>query len=121
MSELTSVLDALAVLDLDQLAGPELLDLTVELATAANRMQAVLCRTVRAADIDTLPVTAAALGQPGLDPDIAEVVQAYVERLGSVYRRVDRTELVWLLTCLAYPFIAGSPRVRDTDSSTGAR
>lgn len=49
MSELTSVLDALAVLDLDQLAGRELLDLTVELATAANRMQAVLCRTVRAA------------------------------------------------------------------------
>jgi hypothetical protein len=50
VSELTSVLDALAALDPDELTGPELLDLAAELSMAGNRLAAALTRLVRAAD-----------------------------------------------------------------------
>jgi hypothetical protein len=52
MSELTSVLDELAALDLETLSAPEKLDLVAELSAGVNRLQAVLCRAVRAADAD---------------------------------------------------------------------
>jgi hypothetical protein len=47
----------------------------------------------------TLP--AAALGHPELDADIAELVDAHAEQLGSGHRRTDGTELVSLLARLA--------------------
>jgi hypothetical protein len=48
-------------------------------------------------DVAILSATAAALGHPLLDPDVADVVQTYAE----TYRRVDRTELVSLVARLA--------------------
>jgi hypothetical protein len=54
-----------------------------------------------AADVETLSATAAALGHPLLDPDVADVVQTYAEQLGDAYRRVDRTELVSLIARVA--------------------
>ncbi len=57
--------------------------------------------TLPAADIDLLSATAAALGHPGLDADIAEVVDAHAGQLGDTYRRVGRTSLVSLLARLA--------------------
>jgi hypothetical protein len=54
-----------------------------------------------AADIDLLSATAAALGHPGLDPDIAELVDAHAEQLAGVCRSGGRTELVSLLARLA--------------------
>ena len=50
MSELGSVLDELAGLDLGGLSDPALLDLVAELSVAVNRLQAVRCRAVRAAE-----------------------------------------------------------------------
>lgn len=50
MSELLSSLDELAQTDLDDLSPDGLLDLVAELATATNRMTAVLTSAVRAAD-----------------------------------------------------------------------
>jgi hypothetical protein len=50
MSELTSVLDGLAAIDYAPLSAAARLDLVAELATATNRIQAELCRAVRAAD-----------------------------------------------------------------------
>jgi hypothetical protein len=57
--------------------------------------------TVGAADIDLLCATAAALGHPGLDADIVELVDDHAEQLGDGYRRTDRTELVSRLARLA--------------------
>src|SRR4051794_39578509 len=57
--------------------------------------------TLPAADIDLLCATAAALGHPGLDADIAELVDAHAEQLGGGYRRPGRTDLVSLLARLA--------------------
>jgi hypothetical protein len=57
--------------------------------------------TLPAADIDLLCATAAALGHPGLDADIAELVDAHSEQLGRGYHQTDRTELVSLLARLA--------------------
>jgi hypothetical protein len=57
--------------------------------------------TLPAADIDLLAATAAALGHPRLDADIADLVAAHAEQLPSGYRRADRTELVSLLARLA--------------------
>ncbi|RBY96563.1 LuxR family transcriptional regulator [Blastococcus sp. TF02-8] len=54
-----------------------------------------------AADIDLLSTTAAALGHPGLDPDITNLVDASAEQLNLRYRRAGRTELVALLARLA--------------------
>ncbi|CCG05696.1 hypothetical protein [Blastococcus saxobsidens] len=54
-----------------------------------------------AADIDLLSATAAALGHPRLDSDIAELVDAHAEQLADTYRRADRTDLVSLLARLA--------------------
>ncbi len=53
--------------------------------------------TLPAADIDLLRATAAALGHPGLDPDIAELIDAFA----GGCRRTGRTELVSLLARLA--------------------
>jgi hypothetical protein len=50
MSELASVLDELASLDVDNLSAAEKLDLIAELSTAVNRLQAQLGRVVRSAD-----------------------------------------------------------------------
>lgn len=52
MSELTSVLDELAGLDVDALTGHEKLDLAAELSTAVNRLQSVFSRVVRSADAE---------------------------------------------------------------------
>ncbi|RBY82280.1 LuxR family transcriptional regulator [Blastococcus sp. TF02A-26] len=49
--------------------------------------------TLSAADINVLRATAAALGRPGLDADIAELIDAHAEQLGDGYRRADRTHL----------------------------
>jgi len=57
--------------------------------------------TVPAADIDLLCATSAALGHPGLDADIAELVNTHADQLALGYRRADRTELVSLLARLA--------------------
>ncbi|MGY2074836.1 LuxR family transcriptional regulator [Blastococcus sp. SYSU DS0828] len=57
--------------------------------------------TLPAADIDLLSATAAALGHPGLDPDIGELVDAYAEQLAGGCRSGGRTELVSLLARLA--------------------
>ena len=57
--------------------------------------------TLPAADIDLPRATAAALDHPGLDPDIAELVDAYAEQLAGGCRRTGRTELVSLLARLA--------------------
>lgn len=57
--------------------------------------------TLTAADINLLAATAAALGHPGLDPDIGELVDAHAEQLAGGYRRADHTELVSLLARLA--------------------
>ena len=57
--------------------------------------------TLPTADIDVLSVTAAALGHPRLEADIAELVDAHAEQLGGGCRRADRTELVSLLARLA--------------------
>lgn len=54
-----------------------------------------------AADIDLLCATAAALGHPALDADIAELVDAHAEQLTSGYRRTGRPDLVSLLARLA--------------------
>ena len=53
--------------------------------------------TLPAADIDLLCGTADALGHPGLDPDIGELVDAYAEQLAGGSRSGGRTELVSLL------------------------
>ncbi len=52
-------------------------------------------------DIDLLSATAAALGHPGLDADIAEVVDAHAGQLGDTYRWAGRASLVSLLARLA--------------------
>lgn len=54
-------------------------------------------------DVEVLSATAAALGRPGLDPDVADVVQTYAEDLGGVHRvpGSGRTELVSLIARLA--------------------
>ncbi|WP_448640749.1 LuxR family transcriptional regulator [Geodermatophilus sp. URMC 63] len=57
--------------------------------------------TLPAADIDLLSATAAALGHPRLNADIAELVAAQAEQLASGYRRADRSELVSLPARLA--------------------
>jgi hypothetical protein len=57
--------------------------------------------TPPAVDIDLLSATAAALGHPGLDPDIADLVSTVADQLGDGHRRADRTELVSLLARLA--------------------
>lgn len=57
--------------------------------------------TLPAADIDVLSATAAAVGHPRLDPDIAELVAAHAEQLAGGYRRTGRTELVSLVARLA--------------------
>jgi hypothetical protein len=57
--------------------------------------------TLPAADIDLLCETAAALGRPGLDVDIAELVDAHAEQFTLGYRRTEPTELVSLLARLA--------------------
>lgn len=57
--------------------------------------------TLPAVDIDILSATAAALGHPGLDPDIADLVDTFAGQLGDCYRRTDRTGLVSLLARLA--------------------
>jgi hypothetical protein len=57
--------------------------------------------TLPAADIDLLAATAAALGHPALNPEIAELVDSHAGQLGSGYTRVDRTALVSLLARLA--------------------
>ncbi|SNS31122.1 hypothetical protein SAMN06893096_103164 [Geodermatophilus pulveris] len=57
--------------------------------------------TVGAADIDLLCATADALGHPGLDADIAELVDDHAEHFGGTYRRAGRTDLVSLLVRLA--------------------
>jgi hypothetical protein len=54
-----------------------------------------------AADIDLLAATAAVLGAPRLDADIAELVDAHAAQLAGQYRRADRPELVSLLARLA--------------------
>jgi hypothetical protein len=53
------------------------------------------------APLTALTLPAAALGHPGLDPDIGELVDAYADQLTGGYRRTDRTELVSLLARLA--------------------
>jgi hypothetical protein len=50
VDELESVLDALAAEDLDGLVAPQLLERTSRLVRARNRLDAVLCRTVRRAE-----------------------------------------------------------------------
>ena len=57
--------------------------------------------TLPAADIDLLSATATTLGHPRLDANIAELIDAYAERLGDTSRRGDRTELVSRLARLA--------------------
>ncbi|SDY91215.1 hypothetical protein SAMN05661080_04991, partial [Modestobacter sp. DSM 44400] len=57
--------------------------------------------TLPAADISFLCATAAALGHPGLNPDMAELVDGHAERLGSGHRQTDRTELISPLARLA--------------------
>jgi hypothetical protein len=57
--------------------------------------------TLPAADIDLLSATAAALGHPGLDPDIGELVDTYAEQFAADRRAGGRTELVSLLARLA--------------------
>lgn len=57
--------------------------------------------SVPAADIDLLSATAAALGHPGLDPDIADLVNDHAGELGRDNGRADRTELASLLARLA--------------------
>jgi hypothetical protein len=57
--------------------------------------------TLPAADINVLSATAEALGNPRLDPDIGELVDAHAEQLAGGYRRTGRTELVSLLARLA--------------------
>lgn len=57
--------------------------------------------TLPAADTDLLAATAAALGHPGLDPDIGELVDPHAEWLAGSCRSGDRTELVSLLARLA--------------------
>ena len=52
-------------------------------------------------DIDLLAATAAALGRPRLNADIAELVTAHAEQLANGYRRTEPTELVALLARLA--------------------
>jgi hypothetical protein len=56
-----------------------------------------------AADVATLSAAAAALGHPGLDPDVADVVTTHAHTLGGTYRvpGADRTELVSLIARLA--------------------
>ena len=71
--------------------------------------------TLPAADIDLLSATAAALGHPGLDPDIADLVDAYAEQLADGYRRADRTELVSLLH--GWPACSTSPPLTTPDCS----
>ncbi len=66
-----------------------------------NEHAPVTALTLSAADIDVLSATAAALGHPRLNADIAELVATHAEQLGSSYRRADRTELVSLLARLA--------------------
>jgi Domain of unknown function (DUF222) len=51
MSELQSALDGLAVDDLHGMFGPQLLDRTVQLLAARNRLDAELTRTVREAEL----------------------------------------------------------------------
>ena len=57
--------------------------------------------TLPLADIDLLAATAAALGHPGLDADLGELVDAHAAQLAGGYRRAGRTELVSLLARLA--------------------
>ena len=57
--------------------------------------------TLPAADIDLLAATAAAIGHPGLDADITELVDAHAEQLAGGCRSGGRTELVSLLARLA--------------------
>ena len=57
--------------------------------------------TVAAGDVQVLSATAAALGHPGLDADVVDVVQTFAEQLGDTYRRVDRGGLVSLVARLA--------------------
>lgn len=48
--------------------------------------------TLPAAGINLLSATAAALGHPRLNADIAELVDAHAEQLAGGYRRADRTQ-----------------------------
>src|SRR4051812_7635005 len=50
VDELEAALDALAAEDLDGLVAPQLLEQTSRLVRARNRLDAVLCRTVRRAE-----------------------------------------------------------------------
>ncbi len=50
MDELEAVLDTLAADDLDGLVASQLLERTSRLVRARNRLDAMLCRTVRRAD-----------------------------------------------------------------------
>ena len=76
--------------------------------------------TLPAADIDLLSATAAALGHPGLDADIAEVVHAHAGQLGDTYRPVGHTELVALLAWLAGPARPRSHRRQPPAHRTNA-
>ncbi len=67
-----------------------------------------------AADINLLSTIAATLGDPGLDPDIGDLVNAHSEQLNPGYRRTDRTDLVlvpaWLgaAVTLTIPAVAAA-------------
>jgi hypothetical protein len=54
------------------------------------------CTVLRlpAADIEVLSATAQALGRPGLDPDLVDVLTAYADRLSGQHEAGDRGELV---------------------------
>lgn len=54
-----------------------------------------------AEDIAILSQTAATLGHPRLDGDVADLVATHAEQLGDAYRRANRTELVSLTARLA--------------------
>lgn len=55
-----------------------------------------------AADVRVLSATAAALGRPGLDPDLVDLVATHAANLGGTHRAgADRTELVSLVARVA--------------------
>ncbi|WP_347059621.1 hypothetical protein ABC795_04015 [Blastococcus sp. HT6-30] len=68
-----------------------------------------------AADMDHLSATAAALGHPGLDADIGELVDAHAEQLAGGCRSGDRTDLVSLLH--GWPACSTSPQPTTPDCS----
>ncbi|GAB3361284.1 hypothetical protein [Modestobacter lapidis] len=75
--------------------------------------------TLPAADVDLLSATAAALGHPGLHPDITELVDAHAEQLAGGCRSGGRTELVSLLARLAGLCSTSPPPTRPDCSPPG--